>query len=176
MEIEAKAIKKQRIDRVGLLTLRDPIRRMPAFLSLDVEGVRFSISVQEEDEVRSMGKIQSPDSRHRETGTPELSEAFDVESDRRISGGFLGDFDSVLKFHTQNKGDDFDGQMITRPLEKNNRKEDDVITASNKIPKASEKDLESCHTQVGEQKFSSFPSLKRYFWKIVQRPKYPRSV
>lgn len=81
MEIEAKAIKKQRIDRVGLLILRDPTRRMPAFLSLDVEGVRFSISVQEEDEVRSMGKIQSPDSRHRETGTPELSEAFDAESD-----------------------------------------------------------------------------------------------
>lgn len=128
---------------------------MHAFLSLDDEGVRFSISVQEEDEVRSMGKIQSLDSCHRETGMPKLSKAIDAESDRRISGGFLGDFDSGLKFHTQNMGDDFDGQMITRPLEKNNRKEDDVIAAPNKIPKASEKDLESRHTQVGEQKFSS---------------------
>ena len=131
---------------------------MPAFLSLDVEGVRFSIFVQEEDEVRSLGKIESPDYCYRETGMPELSEASDAESDRRISGGFLGVFYFGLKFHTQNKGVDFAEKIITYPLEKNDRKEeDDVIAASNKIPKASEKDLESHCTQGGERKFSSCP-------------------
>ena len=96
IEIDEKDFKKkQRIDRVCLLILCDPNRRLPASLSLDVAGVRFSISVHEEDDVRSLGKIQSPDSYSRKTGMPENTEASDAESDRRISGGFLGDSISV---------------------------------------------------------------------------------
>lgn len=127
--------KKQRIDRVCLLILCDPNRCLPASLSLDVEGVRFFISVHEEDDVRSLGKIQSQDSNSRETGMPENTEASDAESDRRISGEFLGYFDFCLKFHIKNQGDDFSGNMITYPVMEHKRKEEEgVVTAETKTP------------------------------------------
>lgn len=110
----------------------DPNRRLPASLSLDVEGVRFSISVHEEDDVRSLGKIQSPDSYSRKTGMPENTEASDAESDRRISGGFLGDFDFCLKYHIKNQGDDFSGNMITYPVMKHKRKEEEGVMRAEK--------------------------------------------
>lgn len=103
MEIDEKK-KKKRNDRVCSLILCDPNRRLPASLSLDVEGVRISIAVHEEDDVRSLGKIQSPDSYCRETGMPENTEASNAESDSRISGKFLGDFNFCLKYHIKKSG------------------------------------------------------------------------
>lgn len=50
LEIDEAAAMKQRIDRVCLLIWRDPQRSVPKIIALDVNGVRFHVSVIEEDE------------------------------------------------------------------------------------------------------------------------------
>lgn len=60
MKIDDAAKQKRRIDNVHLLILRNPNLRLPKSLPLDV-GVRFSISVSEEDDCRGVVGISSPE-------------------------------------------------------------------------------------------------------------------
>lgn len=45
MHIDEDAIQKKRLDKVKVLILRDPQRRLPTYLVLDVESVRFKIAI-----------------------------------------------------------------------------------------------------------------------------------
>lgn len=52
MEVDEEAKNKNRIDQVRILVLKDPHRSLPQTVALEVVGIRFSISVIEEDDHR----------------------------------------------------------------------------------------------------------------------------
>ena len=71
MEVDADAMHKQRLDKVRILILRDPKRNLPNHLFLDVCGVRFMVSISEEDDFRGFEEIRPPESCHRHNLWPE---------------------------------------------------------------------------------------------------------
>eukprot|EP00268_Persea_americana_P060228 TRINITY_DN7477_c1_g1_i5.p1 TRINITY_DN7477_c1_g1~~TRINITY_DN7477_c1_g1_i5.p1 ORF type:complete len:335 (-),score=59.40 TRINITY_DN7477_c1_g1_i5:653-1657(-) len=60
MEIDKEAVCQQRVDRVRVLILRDPQQSIIQKIALEVEDVRFFVSVAVEDDYRCSGKINWP--------------------------------------------------------------------------------------------------------------------
>lgn len=99
MEIDDAAKQKKRIDKVHLLILRNPYLRLPKSLPLDVEGVRFSISVNEEDDCRGVVGMFSSENCGQSFSLPEggqatiaeqglISEIAGIKSPNPNQGGF----------------------------------------------------------------------------------------
>ena len=91
MEIDDEANTKQRRDRVRLMVMCDPQRRLPEIIPLEVKGVRFLMSVIVEDSCKCCGKMGLPELCCREKPTSEEQDAIFLEGDALIDGGFQGD-------------------------------------------------------------------------------------
>lgn len=71
MEVDEEGKNKNRIDYVRIFILKDPHPSLPQTVALEVAGIRFSISVIEEDDRRRSGKMQSLEMLCRKLAWPE---------------------------------------------------------------------------------------------------------
>lgn len=105
MEIDDEANTRHRCDRVRLMVMCDPQRRLPEIIPLEVEGVRFPVSAIVEDSCKCCGKMELSELCCREKPASEKQGAIFLEGDALIDGGFQVDLN--FKSHIQAISDPF---------------------------------------------------------------------
>eukprot|EP00268_Persea_americana_P021829 TRINITY_DN21728_c0_g2_i1.p2 TRINITY_DN21728_c0_g2~~TRINITY_DN21728_c0_g2_i1.p2 ORF type:complete len:181 (+),score=37.96 TRINITY_DN21728_c0_g2_i1:735-1277(+) len=103
LKIDEEAKSRQGIDGVKLLILRDPQRCTLKMVDLEVDGVRFCVSVVEEDDCRCFGKIRWSTASRTESDRPEIHDARIAEKVPTILGNIPAKWDFQNK--KSNSGD-----------------------------------------------------------------------
>lgn len=154
MEIDDAAKQKKRIDKVHLLILRNPNLRLPKSLPLDV-GVRFSVSISEEDDCRGVIGISSSENCRESFSLPEGGLVTIAEQ------GFVGEI-AGIKSPNPNQGEDFVGALVPALAVAHKRKGVEESRHRGRDCSSMEH-LQQFRRTPGNKRFSSCPSIKGVF-------------